>query len=696
MNDSFLSMFCYKRVLLLCLSCCLLFSCSDEIDKRDMYTFTGMTAADFIRKRPELSLFARLMDISQVSDRSQSTVGSLLGVYGNYTVFAPDNEAITAYLDEYYGKGNYSLDTIPEALARKIVNISVIDMGKKPPLKTTRLNSGFLVPTTLSNAHLYVEFGDFGDGCTVRLNDHSRILRSDMETDNGCVNIIDHVIEPGPSTIPGLIAEIDNLRIFSRLLSVTSWADSLLEYRDYSYKDIPNVNKDLYLIHYTVLAETDDVFQKDWGVPAPVLDEDGWMTNWNEIMKVIQEHCAAITPEASSSDYTSRDNAVNQFVSYHLLPFLAKYDYWACLRGEYGTNTYRYEKGIDHRPYHLDTPTHAVHYHQTMGQPNRLIQITYLPQKDKEGLYANRHALYDLSYGGDYQELSCRREGVLIMPTNGHRKQYAPNGIYYPLNHVLTYDKDVPEKVLNTRIRYHFYMNQPDLLTNFISLHPFGGMNLSKDYCRNFIYESSVHAVRFIKSKYTDFNVSTTYRSEDITVYDSPVLFKLLPVPFAGEWEFRMSGLSGLFHCYISNSKDGYLNDLGILDCRRTGRWYPEQEIEYQPEPAFYLQRPDSLLAMEHNKQCRRHDIMYAPYGYGYIQWMNGIYTSARCFKRSLLPGITAPEHFRFIIYRGYMTPEKEYWIKLVPLTKCYQMYHLMELVPSSVYNNPEQPEDWW
>ena len=675
----------------LILSLMLLFSCSDEIDKRDMYTFTGMTAADFIRSRPELSLFARLMDISQVSDRSLSTVGSLLGVYGNYTVFAPDNEAITAYLDEYYGKGNYSLDTIPEALARKIVNISVIDMGKKAPLKTTRLNSGFLVPTTLSKAHLYVEFGDFGDGCTVRLNDQCRILRSDMETDNGCVNIIDHVIKPGPSTIPGLIAETDNLRIFSRLLSVTSWADSMLAYEDYSY-----FNPTDRLLNYTVLAETDEVFQKDWGVPAPVLDEEGWMTNWNEILEVIQEHCAAITPEASGSDYTSKDNAVNQFVSYHLLPFLAKYDNWAFLQGEYGTNTYWYEHGLMSIPYRLDAPTHAVHYHQTMGQPNRLIQITYLPQKDREGLYVNRLSVFDTSYGGNWQELSCPREGVLILPANGHRKQYAPNGIYYPLNHVLTYDKDVPEKVLNTRIRYHFYMNQPDLLTNFISLHPFGGMDLSKDYCRNFIYESSVHAFRYQQSKYMGSNVSTTYRSEDITVYDSPVLFKLLPVPFAGEWEFRMSGLSGLFHCYISNSKDGYLNDLGILDCRRTGRWYPEQEIEYQPEPFFYLQRPDSLLAMEHNKQCRRHDIMYAPYGYGYIQSMNGIYTSARCFKRPLSPGSTAPEYFRFIIYRGYMTPEKEYWIKLVPLTKCYQKYHLMELVPSSVYNNPEQPEDWW
>ena len=690
MTDSFLSISCYKRVLLLCFSCCLLFSCSDEIDKRDMYTFTGMTAADFIRKRPELSLFARLMDISQVSDRSLSTVGSLLGVYGNYTIFAPNNEAITAYLDEYYGKGNYSLDTIPEALARKIVNISVIDMGKKPPLKTTRLNSGFLVPTTLSNAHLYVEFGDFGDGCTVRLNDHSRILRSDMETDNGCVNIIDHVIEPGPSTIPGLIAEIDNLRIFSRLLSVTSWADSLLEYRDYSYKDIPNVNKDLYLIHYTVLAETDDVFQKDWGVPAPVLDEDGRMTNWNEIMKIIQEHCAAITPEASSSDYTSRDNAVNQFVSYHLLPFLAKYDYWACLRGEYGTNTYRYEKGIDHRPYHLDTPTHAVHYHQTMGQPNRLIQITYLPQKDKEGLYANRHALYDLSYGGDYQELSCPREGVLIMPTNGHRKQYAPNGIYYPLNHVLTYDKDVPEKVLNTRIRYNPVMNLPEIITNCISLPSY--MLTTDMYCHNI---KSENPVTFYTIDVKQYMYIPEYRMMQVNLTKpTSYTLKLLPVPFEGEWEVRISELVGIFHFYMGNSKDGYMEDLGFKDFRSTGRWLPLYEPDYEGQNEYITCRPDSMIAMEIDKQCRQHGFLKAPYGIG------GIYTfSTLCFRSARCVEFSPWLQYRNIIYRGHMSPDKEYWIKVMCLSGFPQNYNylnLIELVPKSVYSNKDRIEDWW
>ena len=119
---------------------------------------------------------------------------------------------------------------------------------------------------------------------------------------------------------------------------------------------------------------------------------------------------------------------------------------------------------------------------------------------------------------------------------------------------------------------------------------------------------------------------------------------------------------------------------LSVFDTSYGGNW---QELSYPREGVLILP------ANGHRKQ-------YAPYGYGYIQWMNGIYTSARCFKRPLSPESTTPEHFRFIIYRGYMTPEKEYWIKLVPLTKCYQKYHLMELVPSSVYNNPEQPEDWW
>ena len=54
---------------------------------------------------------------------------------------------------------------------------------------------------------------------------------------------------------------------------------------------------------------------------------------------------------------------------------------------------------------------------------------------------------------------------MLIFPDNGNRQQHAPNGIYYPIDHVMTYDSDVPDKVLNTRLRYNPIMNLPELMT---------------------------------------------------------------------------------------------------------------------------------------------------------------------------------------------------------------------------------------
>ena len=43
-------------------------------------------------------------------------------------------------------------------------------------------------------------------------------------------------------------------------------------------------------------------------------------------MTAIKKKCQTIYPEASEEDPTSDGNAVNQFVSYHLLPFMEKYE----------------------------------------------------------------------------------------------------------------------------------------------------------------------------------------------------------------------------------------------------------------------------------------------------------------------------------------------------------------------------------
>ena len=694
-----------KSVVFLVMMLLLLSSCSDRIDKRDMYTFTDITVADYIRSCPQLSTFARLMDMSQLSDRTQSTVGSLLGVYGNYTVFAPTNEAIKEYLDAYYGTDCYEVDTLPQEVLRKLVNTCVVDMGKGNPLRMMYVREGYLSKATINGVHLYFGFGDYGNGATVSISELSHLIKTDILTCNGYVNIIDHVIQPGPSTLPGLIAQTDNLSIFSRLLDVTSWADSMLVYSDDKYQG--SAGYGYRLLHFTAFVETDSVFEADWNVPAPQWDEDGNMTNWNDILDVIRKHCVELSPEATDADMTSSDNAVNRFVSYHLLPFWGNYSEWSTLRGEYGTNRYLYDKGLGKYPaMGGNPPSHAVFYYQTMGKPNRLVQLTYLPQPDKEGVYINRHSLYDSSYGGDWQELSCDRRGVLVLPDNGDRQQHAPNGIYYPIDHVMTYDSDVPDKVLNTRLRYNPIMNLPELMT----LQSLSRLNL--------FYPVPDQLTANIRVPQNMIVYDLDERSANTSIYyrklymipcanepGDKVTVKLLPVPYEGEWEVRISELNGIYHCFMGNSPDASMQDLGIKNWQRNYMWLPPKEYngpnENNANSGYEV--PDSLRAMEINKQCREHGLMKMPYGYGYLETIGQAYRSARTYNYvtkweekgyhdSFLP-------LRFVVYRGYMSPNQDYWLRLQLLSKSvYGIWcmNFIELVPRSVYDNPERPEDWW
>lgn len=93
-------------------------SCSDKVDRRDRYTFIGMTVTDYIRSQKNLSLFSQALAKSHNSSNSRNTVATLLGTRGHYAVFAPDNDAIRMYLDSVYGTKAYNTDTMSEETAR--------------------------------------------------------------------------------------------------------------------------------------------------------------------------------------------------------------------------------------------------------------------------------------------------------------------------------------------------------------------------------------------------------------------------------------------------------------------------------------------------------------------------------------------------------------------------------------------------
>ena len=83
-----------QKLCLLLLPAALLVACSEKVDTSARYVFKYDTAMSYLQKHEAYSTYVELLGKVPVSKMSSSTVGQLLSARGNYTVFAPTNEAI--------------------------------------------------------------------------------------------------------------------------------------------------------------------------------------------------------------------------------------------------------------------------------------------------------------------------------------------------------------------------------------------------------------------------------------------------------------------------------------------------------------------------------------------------------------------------------------------------------------------------
>ena len=117
-----------KRLLIAALGLMsLMVGCRDEVDDSDLYTFTGKTAYGFLVDSKDFTDFAYILSKVKLSEKSSSTISELLSARGNYTVFAPSNEAIGYYLDSLYNTKGYDITQIPDSTAEFIAKNSIID-----------------------------------------------------------------------------------------------------------------------------------------------------------------------------------------------------------------------------------------------------------------------------------------------------------------------------------------------------------------------------------------------------------------------------------------------------------------------------------------------------------------------------------------------------------------------------------------
>ena len=211
----------------------LIFSCKDEVDTSDIYTFKGQTISDYAKEDSSLSLFYHALTLAKVKASSKSSLATLLSTRGNYTVFAPTNNAIRIFLDSIYAHEPYDIDTMSMETANKIALNCILDYGDEEALLSTGFFVGAIDKGTFNDRHILVEFDTIAGGqLSIILNNTSRIIQPDIELTNGVIHVVNKVIAPSTSSLSALISQINNMRIFSHLLEETSWADSLIKYRD--------------------------------------------------------------------------------------------------------------------------------------------------------------------------------------------------------------------------------------------------------------------------------------------------------------------------------------------------------------------------------------------------------------------------------------------------------------------------------
>lgn len=169
-----------KKMMLFGLVCTSIFavSCDNDDDTNEM---KNTTIASLASKNSEFSTL--------VSALNKTGLTSVLNDTGNYTVFAPTNEAFSAFLTQ---NGFSNLDAVPVAVLKEVLLNHVIN----DELFSNELSTGYIktlgkgAASSTNTLSMYV---DTSNGM-VKLNGVSTVVTADIDASNGVIHKVNNVI----------------------------------------------------------------------------------------------------------------------------------------------------------------------------------------------------------------------------------------------------------------------------------------------------------------------------------------------------------------------------------------------------------------------------------------------------------------------------------------------------------------------
>lgn len=276
-----------KKYLLISMVLVFLFGCEDPYKDSTYQAYDLYPASTYLDSRPDdFSEWVKILKYADLYNAVNQASKS-------YTLFAPDNAAVAAF----YAKNNVSsIEEMGLDYAKALVRFHIIDGSIS---RGTFLVGGKITTPTVSEDYLTVTFDESGESeggvKSVLLNNEALVTELANEVTNGYVYVLDGVLTPLVETIYDRLRQNADYSIFKEAVEQTAWAERLNTVYD------------------TLVTESgyETVIKRNFTL-FPV-------SNQTFALEGVSNLSGLVSKLGAGSDYTSDENALRQYVSYHIL-----------------------------------------------------------------------------------------------------------------------------------------------------------------------------------------------------------------------------------------------------------------------------------------------------------------------------------------------------------------------------------------
>ena len=276
-----------KKYLLFSMVLLLLFSCQDPYENDNFVVYDLYPAATYLENRQDE--FSEWIDILKYADM----YNAINQASKTFTVFAPNNAAVSAF---YAEKGISDATGMTKEFAKALVQYHVIN--DEVPQKEFLLG-GKLTKPTLSGDYLTVSFDDSdasGGGInSVYINNEALVNEFANEVTNGFVYTLNDVLTPLVETVYDRLNENADYSIFKQAVEATGWDETLSTVYDTLYNEYGGMT--VVRRNYTAFVVSNATFGNDG----------------------VSSLAELATKVGASTDYENTENALYQYVAYHLM-----------------------------------------------------------------------------------------------------------------------------------------------------------------------------------------------------------------------------------------------------------------------------------------------------------------------------------------------------------------------------------------